>query len=108
MKSRNCNGNCNGQWNESKEKKHLKVNNSNKKLNVGGVAEIFSDFFVVLTGDIYEVDPCGQNQAAESELRHVPLRFSRRTDQMRRRRGVEHRGKLELTRFTACTLFSRE
>lgn len=68
LRSSNCNGNGNGQWNTSTRKTHLKTDSSERWLNVGGVEEMRSVRFLFPTRNIVEISHCGPNREAESDL----------------------------------------
>lgn len=74
MKSGNRNGNGNGQRNSSRKKKHLKTDNNDNRLNVGGVAERCSGCFVSRRNGVLGTDHHGQYRAAERELKRGGLR----------------------------------
>lgn len=74
LKSRDCSGNYDSQCNTSKEKKHLRTENKYNWLSVGDVAKRYSRCFVVLTGDIPEMDARREKSMAESEVRRGALR----------------------------------
>lgn len=79
----------------------MKTDNSDSWLSVEAVAESRSSCCVVLTDDVFQMQPCLRNQAVESQLRRGELRSARLKDWVRERREVEHPGGLKLTTVSA-------
>lgn len=96
LRSDKCNGNSNGKWGTSKEKKHLETDNIGNCLDVGGVAECYFGCFVLKNGNIFEMNP--RWQAAQSKLRCPGRRLSRGRVWLRARRGGVQSGGLEFPR----------
>lgn len=86
---------------------HLMSDNSYYKLNVGGIAEIISGCFVVLIGDIFEMDYRRQKRASEIRLRGGAVRLSRRRVRVKRSKGVPHHGELLSMRISLSSGSSR-
>lgn len=57
--------------------------------------------FNVLTGSVFELDPSGQKQADESDLRRGAFRLFRRKSAVRGKRLVVHRVRLDYPRASA-------
>lgn len=99
LKGKDCNGNCNGHWNTSKEKRHTKINKSKNWMNLLGVEESWPGSFVLRTSTILEMDHRRQKGVAKSALRPRAFLSSRRRGQVRGRREVVHHRELELTKI---------
>lgn len=91
LKSRNCTGNCNCQFNTSKEKMHLKTNRGENMLNMGDVGKRIS-FSCWTDWNYPEMASFRQKREAESKLRRGALRLSSEWGRIRERRGLVQRG----------------
>lgn len=76
----------------------MKTDDSDKWLNLIGVAESCSVCFVSLTSIVLEMDRCGQKRAADRELRRTGMRWTRGRGRVRGSRRVLHSGGMKLTR----------
>lgn len=99
MRSSDCKGNCNSQWNSSLEKSRSKSNNCDNCMNAGGVPQICSGCLLLQMGNIIQMDPLGQMKAPESELSRVELRYSWERARTRGGRDVLHRRGPKSTRI---------
>lgn len=91
------NGNCTGEENTSRRKKHSKSNRRDKWLYKKGVGKEGSRCFAEPTGNIFETGPRGQKQEEERELRCGALKSSAESGRVRTKREVVHRLGLKST-----------
>lgn len=66
MRSSDCNGRCDGQWNTHKDMKHSKYRDGDEWLYLRGFRKNISFRIAVQTGNIFELDSCGQKRAVGS------------------------------------------
>lgn len=108
MKSSDCNGKWNGECGTSKEKQHSKSNSYDKLLCKRGVGEGVFCCYVVVTGNIFELNPRGLKIVAESQVGCEGLKSLRGRGQVRRKSEVVHRGGLYLAQVSASATLTRD